>query len=190
MGGITPPSSFKVLTILSSVIAAKNVDDNPGAGESPMFTHLYIKHFTAEQLYNSLIVATSAHKSGRTNWDAAEKQRQQWSGQFVTLFGTGENDLVTNYNGSIPQALVMMNGELIQNATNGKGGSFLNSIVKSRDSDSEKIRKLYMATLSRLPSRVESRAAAKMLGAYPDRGMAYQDLFWALLNSNEFVMNH
>ncbi|MAG94115.1 MAG: hypothetical protein CMJ48_10235 [Planctomycetaceae bacterium] len=175
---------------LTSMIAAKNVDDNPGAGESPMFTHLYIKHFTAEQLYNSLIVATSAHKSGRTNWDAAERQRQQWSGQFVTLFGTGENDLVTNYNGSIPQALVMMNGDLIQNATNGKGGSFLNSIVKSRDSDSEKIRKLYMATLSRLPSRVESRAAGKMLGAYPDRGTAYQDLFWALLNSNEFVMNH
>nr|ABX10649.1 hypothetical secreted protein [uncultured planctomycete 3FN] len=175
---------------LTSVIGSKNSDDNPGAGESPMFTHLYIKHFTAEQLYNSLIVATSAHKSGRTNWDAAEKQRQQWSGQFVTLFGTGDNDLITNYNGSIPQALVMMNGDLIKNATNGKAGSFLNAVVNSRDSDAEKVRQLYLATLSRLPSRTESGAATKMLKSYPDRGMAYQDLFWALLNCNEFVMNH
>ena len=29
-----------------------------------------------------------------------------------------------------------------------------------------------------------------MMSRYPDRISAYQDLYWALLNSNEFIVNH
>ena len=66
---------------------------------------MYVKSLEAEQLYDSLIVATNAHQSGRANRTEAEKQRQQWLAQFVIAFGTDENDEATTFNGTIPQAL-------------------------------------------------------------------------------------
>jgi hypothetical protein len=48
---------------------------------------------------------------------------------------------------------------------------------------------LYLAALSRYPSRRELDNASHFLNAYPDTIGVLQDLFWALLNSNEFVLN-
>jgi hypothetical protein len=48
---------------------------------------------------------------------------------------------------------------------------------------------LFLATLSRLPTLAEREAVmASLVGA--DRKTAFTDLFWALLNSKEFVFNH
>jgi len=171
-------------------VDAGNDVDNPAAGEMPLFSHLYVKSMEAEQLYDSLIVATNAHRSGRSNWDQAEQQRQRWMQQFVIAFGTDENDEATTFNGTIPQALMMMNGELVRNAVNAEKGSYLRAALEGREPDSSKIRKLYLATLSRYPSRAEGAAATRLLNASPDKLAAYQDLFWALLNSNEFIFVH
>ena len=97
---------------LTSKTSDKNEIDNPSAGETPLFSHMYLKSMQAEQLYDSLIVATNAHQSGRSDWAKAEGQRQQWMDQFVVAFGTDENDESTTFNGTIPQALMLMNGAL------------------------------------------------------------------------------
>jgi len=72
---------------LTSRSTKKNTRDNPAIGEAALFTHVYVKPMTAEQLYDSLIVATSAHKSGRSGWEQAEVQRREWLQQFVRTFG-------------------------------------------------------------------------------------------------------
>ena len=177
---------------LTSKFNSKNQIDDPSAGEMPLFSHMYVKSMSAEQLYDSLIVATSAHNSGRSNWEAAERQRQRWMQQFVVAFNTDENDEATTFNGTIPQALMMMNGELIDNAISAKNGSYLHSVLSSRGADSRKVQELYLTALSRQPTRSEINTAGKLLRAYPgsQRLAGYQDLFWALLNSNEFIFIH
>ena len=176
---------------LTSQYSGKNDIDNPAAGEVPLFSHMYVKSMEAEQLYDSLIVATNAHRSGRSSWDQAEQQRQQWLQQFVIAFGTDEGDEATTFNGTIPQALMMMNGDLVQNATNAEKGSFLREILEEpRGTDITRINKLYMATLGRLPDTRERSMAIRMIKANTDKLVAYQDLFWALLNSNEFIFVH
>jgi hypothetical protein len=167
-----------------------NEIDNPGAGEVPLFSHMYVKSMQAEQLYDSLIVATNAHKSGRSNWDQAERQRQRWMQQFVIAFGTDEGDETTTFNGTIPQALMMMNGELVSNATSADRGSYLREVLEKSGSDVTKIRQLYLTALGRAPSRTESLTAGRLLKSSKDKLAAYQDLFWALLNSNEFIFVH
>lgn len=174
---------------LTSQFNSKNQSDNPPAGETPMFSHLYVKSMTAEQLYDSLIIATAAHRSGRSSWEQAESQRQKWLQQFVIAFGTDENDEGSSFDGTIPQALMMMNGELIQNALNGAKGSLLNTVLSGKGKDIDKIKLLYLATLSRYPSSREVQAARKVLRG-DSRLEAFQDLYWALLNSNEFIFNH
>jgi len=164
--------------------------DNPSSGTTSLFSHVYLKSMSAEQLYDSLIVATNAHKSGRSSWEQTEQKRQQWMQQFVIAFGTDEGDESTTFNGSIPQALMMMNGELVKDAISAQKGSYLNTILSEAPQDKDRVRKLYLAALSRSPNNKEIQAAQAMLKSNSDKLAAYQDMFWALLNSNEFIFIH
>jgi hypothetical protein len=179
---------------------------------------MYVKPFTAEQLYDSLLVATEAHKAGR-NYDQSERQRNEWLGQFVRTFGTDENDESTDFNGTVPQALVMMNGPLIRSAISGDSGSFLRRVMEGNASKSEegggktksprvsrvkstplklakgipgRIEMLYLTALARKPTSDEISAFDKTFQQGGDRDPIHglQDVFWALLNSNEFIINH
>ena len=172
---------------LTSRITKDNAIDDPAAGETPLFSHMSVKRMGAEQLYDSLLVATNAAESGRADWDEIEKQRREWLQQFVVAFGTDENDEATTFNGSIPQALMMMNGELTENALSGKPGSFLHTVLTGAKNPREAIDALFLATLGRTPDRGEADAAQALFKASGSPEYAYQDLFWALLNSNEFI---
>lgn len=176
---------------LSSRYGEKNKVDDPAAGEMPLFSHMYLKSMQAEQMYDSLIVASNAHKSGQGDWAAQEEQRRQWMQQFVVAFNNDENDESTTFNGTIPQALMMMNSELMEKAVSVERGSFLFETMNRPGNDAQKIQDLYLAALSRRPTKGEASRMQKMFGLYrTQRLTAYQDLFWALLNSNEFVLNH
>lgn len=176
---------------LTSKFGKDNEIDNPAAGEIPLFSHMYVKAMEVEQLYDSLIIATNAHKTGSRNFDASERQRQRWLGQFITLFGDDENDSSTSFNGSIPQALMMMNGELVTQATSLDQGSFLMETLSSPGTDVDKIKDIYLATLSRYPNGRELSSISKLFRASgPNKAYAFQDVLWALLNSNEFIVNH
>lgn len=177
---------------LTSQFAEKNKIDDPAAGETPLFSHMYVKSMEAEQLYNSLIVATNAHKSGSVNYEEAERRRNRWMQQFVRAFGTDENDEATTFNGTIPQALMMMNGELVEDAVNCEQGSFLHSLLTSKAKPAVKANEVYLAALTRKPSRAEVNRINKLMKKYPrgQEAAAWQDLFWALLNSNEFIFIH
>lgn len=176
---------------LTSQYGEKNKIDDPGAGEVPLFSHMYLKSMQAEQMYDSLIVASNAHKSGQGGWGAQEEQRRRWMQQFVVAFENDENDESTTFNGTIPQALMMMNSELMEKACSIERGSFLFESMSSPGNEAQKIQELYLAALSRNPTKAEIGKVQKMLKSYGNHKlMGYQDLFWALLNSNEFVFIH
>ncbi|MDZ4688103.1 MAG: DUF1549 and DUF1553 domain-containing protein [Planctomycetaceae bacterium] len=196
---------------LTSAAIPENVADDPAAGNVPVFSRCYVKPFTAEQLYDSLLIVTEADKSGRS-FEQAEGKRTEWLQQFVQAFGTDENDEADTFNGTVPQALVLMNGELVRNALSGGQGSFLRSVYDGRISALAKlptkqlktlklptlrstpgrIEVLYLTALSRKPNAGElhtlDAAYAKAGGRDPVAGL--QDVFWAILNSNEFILNH
>ena len=176
--------------LTSQATKANEEKDSPSSGTTSMFSHVYLKSMSAEQLYDSLIVATNAHKSGRSSWEQTEQKRQQWMQQFVIAFGTDEGDESTTFNGSIPQALMMMNGELVKDAISAQKGSYLNTILSETPQDKDRVRKLYLAALSRSPNSKETQASQAMLKSNSDKLAAYQDMFWALLNSNEFIFIH
>ena len=175
----------------SSVIYRGNERDNPASGSAPSFSRLYVKQMTAEQLYRSLIIATQADQAGAKNNKDADARRDRWLKQFVVTFGTDENDETTTFDGTIPQALMMMNGDLMQKAVGIDPGSLLVQILQENTSDAEKIRRLYLVALCRYPSLQELNGLKRVVSTTNSpRLIAFQDLFWALLNSNEFMLNH
>ena len=188
IGWITNTAAYS----LTSKFGETNQIDNPGAGEVPLFSHVYVKSMQAEQLYDSLIVASNAHKSGKGGWDEQEQQRNRWMQQFVVAFDNDENDEATTFNGTIPQALMMMNSELMDKAVSVERGSFLFETFSAPGAEGQKLQDLYLAALSRRPTKGEIVKAQQLVRAYGVNGKAnaYQDLFWALLNSNEFIFVH
>lgn len=175
---------------LSSKISAGNKSDDPTMGEQPRFSHFYLRQMSAEQLYESLLVATHAQET-QASYEEQEKAKREWLSQFVIAFGNDEGIEATTFNGTIPQALMMMNGDLIKKATSGEKGSFLWKIANSKLSNAQKIDYLFMAGLARKPGSMEVGIANKLLVARKgDAVAALQDMWWAVLNSNEFIMNH
>lgn len=175
---------------LSSRSIPGNKADDPLMGETPKFTHFYLRQMRAEELYESLLVATEAHKTSKS-YEEQEKLKREWLSQFVVAFGTDEGDEATTFNGTIPQALMMFNGDLIKQATAIDKSSFLARIAASNMSPAAKIDYLFMAGLSRKPNAAELGIANKLLAARKgDSAAALQDVWWAVLNSNEFIMNH
>lgn len=176
---------------LSSRISKGNQSDDPLMGETPKFTHFYLRQMRAEELYESLLVATEAHKT-RGSYEEQEKSKGDWLRQFTIAFGTDEGDEATTFNGTIPQALMMFNGDLVKKATSAEKGSFLATIAGNASlKPADKINYLFLAGLTRTPNKNELDVANKLLVARKgDTTAALQDVWWALLNSNEFIFNH
>lgn len=177
---------------LTSQFNENNQIDNPAAGEVPLFSHMYVKTMQAEQLYDSLIVATNAHQSGQAGYDQAEQQRAEWMQEYLRIFGGNETDEPTLFSGSIPQALLMMNGELVERAISADRGGYLHTVLSDSRyrNDNARIQALFISALGRMPSRNETNTFAQGMRNVADPLAAYQDLYWALLNSNEFILNH
>lgn len=225
---------------LDSRAGRTNSDDDPTLGKSPLFSRFYLRQLSAEQIYESLISATRADES--LSAERRDAARQRWLEQFSTAFGNDENGEATTFNGSIPQALAMMNGDLIRQATSlgwtaaAKPGmakemmadtkmskrmmakrmmaerrksrdpsmsdyekptgkrpaGFLSSIAADASlSNADRVEKLYLTALARKPDRSEIVLCNKLLAAREgDAAEALRDVWWALLNSNEFILQH
>lgn len=195
---------------LSSKANGGNTKDDPTLGEPPRFSRFYLRQMNAEQLYESLLEATAADQ---TKQDAAERlqARTAWLRQFTIAFGTDEGDEATTFDGTIPQTLMMFNGELVREATRLDQPTILAQVVASPMRPAAKIEHLYLAALARRPDVKERTLASEIVAAAASAGkgpewkegaspgnsdrasydpvaIAFQDLWWALLNSNEFIL--
>ena len=85
----------------------------------------------------------------------------------------------------------MMNGGHLNKAIASKG--HLVNLVK-KGSATAILDYLYLAALNRPPTAAESAHIKKIYRTAPVKSLDelsfWQDVFWALLNSNEFILNH
>ena len=172
----------------ASSVKGKGVDKEEG-----LFNFLQLRPMSPEQLFDSLLTATNAHRAG--NGTQSDRKRDAWLRQFLFAFGNDEGEETTSFQGTIPQALMMMNGELLRDALSGKPASFLAGCIEqaqtqARSPEAYMVNQIYLAALSRYPTRKEFQQAGRYLASYPDSLQVLQDLFWALLNSNEFILIH
>lgn len=174
---------------LSAAITPYNQLDDPALGEPPKFSHFYLRQMQAEELYQSLIVAANAEVRG--SYEKQERERRDWLRQFVVTFGTDEGDEATTFNGSIPQALMMFNGDLVKRATSSDPETLIGMLSRSNMKITDQVHRLYLAGLARRATRDELGLAAGLIHARGgNQTEALQDLWWAILNSNEFILQH
>jgi len=183
---------------LTSRMTAENSVDDPATGGQPLFSRVYTKPMSVEQLYDSLLVATQVDRVTASDWESVAANRRRWQSQFVYSFQTDENDEAVTFDGSITQAMMMMNGPLIREALSQQPGSYFHQVVHTRGSDIDRIKRLCLSALGRFPSSAEMKAIGEILPLRPSSQVrqapvsgplaeGLQDVFWAYLNSNEFI---
>jgi len=159
----------------------------------PLFSRMLLKPLTPEQMFESLIVATVPE----TTKDTKKELRDKWMTALVANFGDDEGNEV-NYSGTVVQALLMMNGADINgHITDPKGtvAVLVNKHGVARTG--EIVRDLYLHALNRPPTEKELKRielalplTKSALDKDPKDWARFADLYWALLNSNEFILNH
>jgi len=178
---------------------------NEKADADPFFSRMQLKVMSPEELFESIVTATATDITK----DAKKQLRDRWMQNLVANFGDDEGNEV-NYNGTVVQALLMMNGKDLNEAVMDPNG-LVAKLKKKNLSHAQMVHEIYLATLNRPPTTNESNKIAALLqkGLYvpvpvpggkgevakpvseKDPGTNfYQDLLWAILNSNEFMLNH
>lgn len=175
---------------LSSAETSKNEADQSVDGEMPLFSHMYIKPLSAEQLFDSLLVATAADRAGASYWEQADNRRREWLGQFYQILENEENGDASTFGGTFSQTLMMMNGDLVRSAISNSPGTVLHEILRLGSDDQDRIRHLCRAALGRDPKPKELAAFQPVLRRTNATAEPFGDIFWAYLNSSEFAFNH
>ena len=174
---------------LSSRSNSSNKRDDVATEDAPLFSRYYLRQMQPEQIYESLAVL-GGDRERLGDVAQLDHSRSQWVGQLAISFKTDDCTECTLWDGSVPQTLLMMNGELTNQATQVAKNSFLRQVERMEGPPSKKVQRLFLAAVARYPSAAETQAAIKLITARNGQvGPALEDLWWALLNSNEFIMD-
>jgi hypothetical protein len=111
---------------------------------------------------------------------------------FLTTFGRSTRATActceVRTSPTLSQALHLLNGE----TTTGKvaEGKVVERLLEEKKDPLAVAEALYVRCLCRKPTQAEAARIAAKLGRDADPKQSLEDLFWALLNTNEFLFNH
>ncbi len=187
------------LKFLVAAITTSRTYQLSSAGKETVEPHLFaripVRGMTPEQLWDSLAMATGF----------VSPRNGPLRDEFLARFARA-GEKASEQQISILQALTLMNGKIVRDATSLQKSETLGAVVDAPFmKTAARIETLYLATLSRPPRPVERERMAR----YVDGGgsaagqknltpaarqqnyqRALADVFWVLLNSSEFVLNH
>jgi len=88
--------------------------------------------------------------------------------------------------GSISQALMLMNNPQINQKIQAKGENVLAKILADNANDDEALKLVYLRTLARRPSDREFQRCRDFIQKVGNRPEAFEDILWTLINSTEY----
>jgi hypothetical protein len=165
---------------------------SPNKEDPRLFNRMNVRGLSAEQLFDSLAEVTefentSRGVAGRLNVGTNLTPRQQFLSRFSHQYKATETPT------SILQALYLMNSPFIADRTNLEHNNTLMTLARQKTSHARRIESLFLVVLSRQPTTTERNQCVAYLdrgGADGDHRQALADVFWALINSAEFSVNH
>lgn len=90
--------------------------------------------------------------------------------------------------GTIPQALLMMNSALVHAFTSAQGKTLLAEQLAAGNSDDQIVAALYERVLARKPTGDEQATCQRFIRRVSNRKEALEDILWTLVNSTEFLL--
>ncbi len=160
-------------------LSRRNIDETPFLANCP-------QRLRADQLYSQLIAVLEVPERGgarRGPYGAAGGPRVA----FNQLFGYDPSERRDEIKGSIPQALALMNSPLINGAISARPGTMLGRLMSEVEDNDDLVVEVYLRTLARQPSEDELNICLAHVKEVGNRGEAFEDILWSLINSTEFA---
>jgi hypothetical protein len=111
---------------------------------------------------------------------------------FLTTFGRATRESVCScevkMEPTLSQSLHLLNGDTTSQRI--QSGGLIARRLGEKKAPQEIIEEIYIRCMSRKPVLHEKTAFEVLLANEPDKQKALEDVFWALLNSREFMFNH
>jgi hypothetical protein len=185
----------RLFHVLATTDAYQLASEEASSQRPPeLFAAMQLKVLTAEQLYTCLSVATCRpYDKILANVPSSGARRAMTNRTtFVNSFRAPTTG-ATEYLAGIPQALKLLNGRLVDDATDLERSDILAALDAPFLTDRDRVETLFLATLSRPPSPEIGRRFETYVAAHPEveaKRRALGNILWALLNSAEFAVNH
>lgn len=179
--------------ILNSKVYARDSEELEGTyDDSILFGAVIPSRLTADQIFDSVDwILGSVDGNGRQQRVRAKRGPMGVRAEFRQAFGFDPSNDHSQIDGTIPQALTLMNNPRIAARIRADvPGTLLNKLLATRSSDEEVIKALYLRVLARKPTAAEIRTNSEYIKQVGNRQEAYEDILWTLLNTTEFVNNH
>ena len=159
------------------------------------FAHANLRRIQAESLLDTISVVTDTKDKFNglpTGSRAVQIADGGYSTYFLTTFGRATRETPCScevkMEPTLSQALHLLNGDTVNQKI--KTGGVIEKLMKDKPKLEDRISDLYIRCFARRPTPEEVAKVTKALAIEPDPKKAMEDLFWALLNSREFLFNH
>ena len=159
------------------------------------FSHGAVRRIRAEVLYDVISQVTETKNKFQglpLGARAVQIADGTASTYFLTTFGRATRETVCScevkMEPNLSQALHLLNGDSTQNKV--AAGDVVGKLTQRKLTDEQIVEDLYVRCLVRNPTAAEQAEVKKALADYKEKKKAFEDLFWSLLNSKEFMFNH
>ena len=145
-----------------------------------------------EQVVGSVLQAASVQTISSQSHIVTRLIRYIRESDFVRRYGDTGEDEFTSGAGTIPQRLLLMNGEVVKEQIRSGLLNASTQIALMASDNRSAIEAAYLAVLTRRPTAEEWEHFDRRLGSSRggERQRRLEDLYWTLINSTEFSWNH
>ena len=164
-------------------------------GDTRNFAHQSVRRIRAETMLDVISQATETKNKFPglpLGARAVQIADGNVSNYFLTTFGRATRESVCScevkLEPTLSQSLHMLNGDATTQRIR-QGGLVPKRLAEKKPQDAI-VEELYLRTLVRRPSPIEVDRLRAAMTEEPDKAKGLEDVFWALMNTREFVFNH
>jgi hypothetical protein len=161
-------------------------------GHEKVWAAFPLTRLRPEQVGGSVLQAASVETVNGDSHILVKLARYTQENEFVKRYGDTGDDEFDGRGGTIPQRLLLMNGQMVKDRTKEDLANASGRISALAPDDGKAVETAYLAVLTRRPTPEEAAHFAQRLAGTrgPERGQRLEDLYWTLVNSTEFAWNH
>ncbi|QNN24732.1 DUF1553 domain-containing protein [Planctomycetales bacterium ZRK34] len=161
------------------------------------FSHAYVRRIRAEVLFDAISQVTETEKDNKFKGlprgaRAVQIADGNTSTYFLETFGRASRETVCScevkMEPNLSQALHLLNGDTVNRKI--VSGKVIETLLKDGKTPQQIIDDLFIRCFSRKPTETESQRLAAALKDEKNPADVLHDVFWAMLNSKEFIFNH
>jgi hypothetical protein len=171
--------------------------------DTRQFSHAHLRRLRADVLLDSITDVTGvpgefqnfptgtravAFHPRNAGGDSRGGSGKEFFHNFGLAVRNGVAAAETKKDPTLAQALHLIVGDTVR--TRLASGGVVKRLVAEKATPQAIIEELFILTLSRRPESGEMEDLLTLIGQTPKEPAIYEDIFWSLLNSTEFLFNH